>query len=135
MDDILTTDTLEELVNLLIRLVEVAGAIVIFTGATVAFARFLLILLRHRVTDGDGFSGIRLSLGRFLILGLEFQLASDILRTAVSPNFKDLVLLVFVATIRTALNYVLRREIREEEDEATARQSTPPPPSPPPDLP
>lgn len=48
------------------------------------------------------------------MLGLEFQLAADVLKTAVSPTWEQLGLLAAVATIRTALNYFLTREIAEE---------------------
>ncbi len=61
------------------------------------------------------FVPIRLSLGRFLTLGLEFQLASDILRTAIAPSFEELGQLAAIATIRTVLNYFLSREIAEWE--------------------
>ena len=44
--------------------------------------------LRDR--DAGAFVPVRLTLGRFLALGLEFQLASDVLRTAVAPSFREL---------------------------------------------
>ncbi|MFI0793306.1 DUF1622 domain-containing protein [Micromonospora rubida] len=68
----------------LVALVEVTGALVIFVGAVWAALRFVAEGLRHR--SAAVFTPIRLSLGRFLVLGLEFQLAADILRTAVSPT-------------------------------------------------
>src|SRR3712207_8976901 len=40
---------------------------------------------------------IRLILGQFLALGLEFQLASDILGTAVSPTFEEIGKLAAIA--------------------------------------
>lgn len=57
---------------------------------------------------------MRLRLGRFLALGLEFQLASDLLRTAVAPSFEEIGKLAAVAAIRTGLNWFLGRELREE---------------------
>jgi uncharacterized protein DUF1622 len=56
-------------------------------------------------------------LGRFLALGLEFQLAGDILRTAIAPTFEEIGQLAAIAAIRTALNFFLGREIKEERDE------------------
>ena len=64
--------------------------------------------------DAAAFIPVRLTLGRFLALGLEFQLASDVLRTAVAPSFRELGQLAAVAAIRTALKYFLSREIAEE---------------------
>ncbi|MGK5441261.1 DUF1622 domain-containing protein [Micromonospora sp. URMC 105] len=94
-------------------LVEIAGAVVIFVGALWAALRFVVEGLRHR--SAAVFTPVRLSLGRFLALGLEFQLAADILRTAVSPTFDQIGQLAAIAAIRTALNYFLRREIEHEQ--------------------
>ena len=63
-----------------------------------------------RARDTGAFVLVRLTLGRFLALGLEFQPASDVLRTAVAPSFRGLGQLAAVAAIRTALNYYLARE-------------------------
>lgn len=104
--------TLRTAVDGLVRVVEAAGALVIFVGAAVAFVRFLVLGLRTR--SAEAFVPVRLGLGRFLALGLEFQLASDILRTAIAPSFSELGKLAAVAGIRTALNFFLGREIREE---------------------
>ena len=54
---------------------------------------------------------IRLRLGRWLVLGLEFLLAADILKTAVAPTWTEIGQLAAIAALRTALNHVLRREI------------------------
>ncbi|MEH0974824.1 DUF1622 domain-containing protein [Micromonospora sp. CPCC 205546] len=99
----------------LVTAVEVAGAAVIFVGAAWAALRFVVEGLRHR--SAAVFTPIRLSLGRFLTLGLEFQLAADILRTAVSPTFAQIGQLAAIAAIRTALNYFLGREIRQEQQQ------------------
>ena len=97
----------------LVLAVETAGAVIIFVGAVWAALRFVAEGLRRR--SAAAFTPIRLSLGRFLILGLEFQLAADILRTAFSPTFTQIGQLAAIATIRTALNWVLSRDIREEQ--------------------
>jgi uncharacterized membrane protein len=73
------------------------------------------------------FAPVRLDLGRFLVLGLEFQLAADILRTAIAPRFTQLAQLAAIAAIRTVLNFFLGREIKEqrqlvEADQASAAQ-------------
>jgi uncharacterized membrane protein len=105
----LLTDT----VNVLVGVVEACGVIVVVIGAVSTFARFVWVGLRERSAAAG--SKVRLSLGRFLALGLEFQLASDILRTAVAPSFRELGQLAVVATIRTVLNYFLAKEIAEEQ--------------------
>jgi uncharacterized membrane protein len=116
---------LEDVVNVLVQVVEAAGAVIIFVGAVIAFARFLLIAFRR---EGMGpFAQLRLDLGRFLVLGLEFQLAADILRTAVAPNFTELAQLAAIAAIRTALNFFLGLEIKEETELVRADKAAAPP--------
>ncbi|MBO4260528.1 DUF1622 domain-containing protein [Streptomyces griseorubiginosus] len=108
----------------MVHLVEFAGAVVIVVGALWAF----LQLLRGAASWGRlskagvweprwEFNRIRLSLGRFLTLGLEFQLAGDILRTAIAPTFTEIGQLAAIATIRTVLNYFLGKEIEKERIE------------------
>ncbi|MBX7266653.1 DUF1622 domain-containing protein [Micromonospora sp. Llam7] len=99
--------------QVLVTAVEIVGASVIVAGAAWAALRFVVDGLRHR--DAAVFTRIRLTLGRFLTLGLEFQLAADILRTALSPTFAQIGQLAAIAAIRTVLNYVLGREIEQEQ--------------------
>ncbi|UQU62612.1 DUF1622 domain-containing protein [Couchioplanes caeruleus] len=119
MDALVSEQWLSRAVDLLVRLVEAAGAVVIFTGAVTAFVWFLIAAVRRGGTER--FVPVRLSLGRFLALGLEFQLASDILRTAIAPTLREIGELAAVAAIRTALNYFLAREIKEERTELERR--------------
>lgn len=108
---VLPEEFLRDAVDLLVRLVEAAGAVVIFLGAVLAIVLFLRVLPSR---SPERFTAVRLTLGRFLALGLEFQLASDVLRTAIAPSFEELGKLAAVAAIRTALNFFLAREIKEE---------------------
>ncbi|WP_211434982.1 DUF1622 domain-containing protein [Blastococcus sp. DSM 46786] len=105
-------ELLQELVNVLVVIVEACGAAVIIVGAVWAFLLFLWVGLRDRSTRA--FVPVRLTLGRFLALGLEFQLAADILKTAVAPSWEEIGQLAAIAAIRTALNYFLGKEIAEE---------------------
>jgi uncharacterized membrane protein len=113
--DVLSEDLLREYVDLLVRIVEAVGALVIFTGACIAAVRFVLAAVRP--SRDVQFTSVRLELGRYLALGLEFQLASDILSTAVAPTFGEIGKLAAIATIRTVLNYFLRKEIEAEKTE------------------
>ena len=120
MPSIISEEWLRQAVGLLVRLVEAAGAIVIFAGALVGFVRFAYAAIRTR--RAENFVPVRLDLGRFLALGLEFQLGSDLLRTAVAPSFREIGQLAAVAAIRTALNFFLGREIKEEREETAQKE-------------
>ncbi len=114
-EDFLSEELLREYVDLLVRLVEGAGALIIFLGAALAFARFVRSSIRPR--SDDDFTSVRLGFGRYLVLGLEFQLASDVLSTAVAPTFEEIGKLAAIAAIRTVLNYFLGKEIAAERAE------------------
>ena len=111
-------------VELLVHLVEAAGALIVFVGVVIAFARFFVGVLIHR--ERAKFSELRVDFGHFLLLGLDFQLAADVLETTVAPTFEQIGKLAAIATIRTALNYFLTREIREAAQETTERDEPAP---------
>jgi uncharacterized membrane protein len=50
-------------------------------------------------------------LSRWLLLGLEFMLAADLIATAVAPNWDDIGKLGAIAAIRTVLGFFLGRDI------------------------
>ncbi len=129
--EVLPESTLRNVVDVMVRLVEAGGAAVIVIGAVFAMVKFVVALLRRNL---DEFTSVRLTLGRFLALGLEFQLASDVLRTAISPSFQEIGKLAAIAAIRTALNFFLAREIAGEQraiEQASADRSAPTPGRPP----
>ena len=65
---------------------------------------------------------VRLKLGRWLALVLEFELAADILRTAVAPTWTEIGQLAAIAALRTALNFFLQREIDGAEARSVVRR-------------
>jgi uncharacterized membrane protein len=102
---------------------EIAAAVVIGLGVIRGiwdYLRQLLSRSRHHV---DATEGIRLKLGRVLTLGLEFTVASDILRTAVAPTRQDILNLGAIVLLRTLLNYFLEREIRQGEQQRSSQKS------------
>lgn len=130
-------DLLKQLTLWLASGTEAAAALVIALAAIEATVRSLGLFLRRSIRDRnddddgthDAKEEIRLKLGRWLALSLEFALAADILRTAVAPSWDEIGKLAAIAVLRTALNFFLQREI----DGARARQgrgagATPPAP-------
>ncbi|HEX8910930.1 MAG TPA: DUF1622 domain-containing protein [Humisphaera sp.] len=92
---------------------ELIGAAAVAIGVVLAAILFARALASR--SGANGFTGVRLTLARYLALGLEFQLASDILSTAVAPTWDRIGKLGAVAIIRTALNFFLSREMKEEQ--------------------
>ena len=96
--------------------IETVGALIIALG--ILSAGWLLVKAVARRQTAD-FTAIRLTLARYLALALEFQLGADILSTAIAPSWEQIGKLGAIAVIRTALNYFLSREMREERPEAS----------------
>lgn len=99
-------------------LVEAIGAAVIGLGVLATTYRYVLTLVGVREYTNNE---IRLYLGRYLALGLEFQLGADILSTAVAPTLDDVILLGAIAAIRTVLNYFLSQELERERRQIAPR--------------
>ena len=104
---------MEELVKEVARSIALgaeAGAVLIIGYGTVE--AFVLILKRF---NRRWEPGIRkeawLRLGMWLLLGLEFELAADIVRSVISPTWIDIGRLGAVAAIRTFLNYFLEKDL------------------------
>jgi uncharacterized membrane protein len=103
--------TVINLVQWLKLFVETTGAIIIGIGVITAAYLFIRTFITPRQ---EGFNGVRLTLARYLALALEFQLGADILSTAIAPSWDQIGKLGAIAIIRTALNYFLTREMKEE---------------------
>ncbi len=101
---------LEEFVRILALALEFTAALCIAVG----FVKTFILLLKRRKADYSPlYNRLRLLFGGWLALALEFQLASDIVKTTVAPTYENLIQLGAVAIIRTFLNYFLSKELHE----------------------
>jgi uncharacterized membrane protein len=111
MDQLVTEA--KSIIDYISRGVEVGAALVIAAASAEAIVKALLLFMRRR-SPPEAKNEIRLTLGRWLAIALEFELAADILRTAVTPTWTDIEQLAAIAALRTALNYFLAKEIEKE---------------------
>lgn len=92
------------------KTIEAAGVAVIVLGVLRATLRFLPELFRD--AEHAHFRDYRRSIGRSILLGLEFLIAGDIIRTvAVDPSFQSVGVLAIIVGIRTFLSLELELEI------------------------
>jgi uncharacterized membrane protein len=99
-----------DVILFLARAVEMVGIVAILVGAVVASARFLRQWVRGRI--GGAFTVYRVDLGRAMLLGLEFLIIAEIVRTvAMVPTFTDLGILGGIVLIRIFLTIMLEVEI------------------------
>lgn len=101
-------------------LIEIVGTLLIGIGVLITTVRLAGVLRHPRL---EGYVKTRMTLARFLALGLEFQLAADIVATAVAPSWTQLGKLGAIAVIRTGLNYFLAREIKEGQQAINSEPS------------
>ena len=98
--------------------IELVGAAFIAVGIVLALVVFVRASNRAR---RDAFTESRLTLARYLVVALEFQLAADVLSTAIAPTWEQIGKLAAIVVIRTVLNFFLMHEVAAEE--AKARKS------------
>lgn len=94
---------------------EIAAATVIGIAIMRESIAYLRALRQPALAQAETHQTIRLRLGRALVLGLEFTVASDILATVVSPTRDELIDLGAIILLRSLLNYFLEQEIRQVE--------------------
>jgi len=102
--------------------IETTGAVIIGIGVMIAVYEFARSLFSPRLKS---YNRIRLTLARYLALALEFQLGADILSTAIAPSWEQIGKLGAIAIIRTALNFFLTHEMREESEKAQTDGTSP----------
>lgn len=73
--------------------------------------------------DGHHERDVWLRLGRSLVAGLTFQLAADVLETAITTSWDEVARLGAIAAIRTFLNYFLERDLGEIRGRQRSAQS------------
>lgn len=92
--------------------VEALAALVIGLAVLQATFQALRLFSARPAQPEDAKIEVRLRLGRWLSLALEFELAADILRTAIAPSWDEIGKLAAIVVLRTLLNYFLEREIQ-----------------------
>jgi uncharacterized membrane protein len=91
--------------------VDLAGVAVIVGGALLGTVLYVRGLLRGEPA-GEAYRRYRQGLGRAILLGLEFLVAGDIIRTvAISPTFQSVGVLAAIVLVRTFLSFSLEVEL------------------------
>lgn len=96
--------------------ISVLGVLVIVFGVLCGLIRFL----RSELSAARGANveeerrKLRQVLGYYLLLGLEFLIAADIIDTLMKPTTQDLIVLGAIVAIRTVISYSLNSELSHE---------------------
>lgn len=129
--------TFKDTVEVIGLVIDGAGVLAIVLALLFATFRYAVVGLR----EPDGYRRFRQDLGRGILLGLEFLVAADIIRTvAVVPTLEGVLVLGLIVLIRTFLSMALQVELEgrwpwQHEDTASptlvraAEPDTPPDPA------
>lgn len=114
-----------EVIETVGKTIDGVGVAVIAVGALISAAGVI-----PRLKTGDAYRVFREQLGRSILLGLEFLVAADIIRTvAVTPDARSVAVLGGIVLIRTFLSFSLQLEVtgywpwqkaRQQRDAAAA---------------
>ncbi len=113
------------LLNVIVTSINLVGVMIVIWGFFVAAAGFIRMKLHpHSV----GFflleaNKIRAVLGTYILFGLEFMIAADIIHTFLKPTHEDLIVLATIVAIRTVISYFLGREVDEARRDEEARRN------------
>lgn len=105
-----------------VTVIDAMALVVIVYGTAEAFIRGLHAVLSS--STGHETRDVWLRYARWLVAGLTFQLAADIIETSIAPTWEDIARVGIIALIRTFLNYFLERdlqEIRERQQQSDER--------------
>lgn len=110
----------QELINAIVTVFEVVGALIIFYGSARAVAEIVASTVHRRP---PGYSAIRREYTKKISLALEFFVANDLVRTILEPSLNQAIVLAFIVAIRTVVGWSLSQELKElERSEAPVKQ-------------
>ena len=110
--------------NILATIIGVISLLIVTYGVFVGFIAFLRNEFKriNGTYTINNVRQLRADFGSYLLLGLEFLIASDILKTVVDPTLDELAILGGVV-IRTVLSVFLNKEIKELAEEENSKST------------
>ncbi|MFA5156712.1 MAG: DUF1622 domain-containing protein [Candidatus Omnitrophota bacterium] len=102
-----------DLINAVSFALNIIGALVIIWGVIISLMEFFQSAAAEKGDCLKCNEIIRLKLGSYLVLGLEFFIAGDIIKTIITPTWQSLGMLGVIVVIRTILSYFLTKDLRK----------------------
>ena len=104
-------EVLRYYVNIITLVIDISAGIIIGISAIFAIVSFFKILGKSIKEQTQEKETIRLRLARGMLLALDFEVGSDILKTILVPSITELSILGVVVGIRIVLSWSLSKEI------------------------
>ena len=92
--------------------IDIAVGVVIAISVIRGFIMYVKLLRRSPLDQSREEEGIKQYVGNGLILALDLEVGSDIIRTILAPSESDLISLVVIVAIRITLSWSLSRDIK-----------------------
>jgi uncharacterized membrane protein len=105
------------IVEYAVMIIHAMALVIIIVGTIEAFLRSVCAIFSPSA-GGRQFRDAYLRYARWLVGGLTFQLAADILETSIAPSWDEIGRVGAIAVIRTFLNYFLERDLAAVERHA-----------------
>jgi len=95
--------------------IDLAAIAILVLAALKFIAHFVGFEIKrlHGLECVEGIRNLRLQLGSYILLSLEFVIISDIIQSAITRSLDDLLTLGLLVIIRIALSFFLGRELSE----------------------
>lgn len=108
-------EALEQFFEYVALAIDLVGISIILWGFSLSLKDWLVLEVKKRELLGflTGTRMIRCQLGTYLLIGLEFMIASDIIHSFISRSPEDLIFLGTIVVIRTLIGYFLGKEMEE----------------------
>jgi uncharacterized membrane protein len=97
-----------------VMIIQIMALLVVAFGTIQAFVHSLRAMFSPSAS-GQHFHGGYVQYARWLIAGLTFQLAADIIQTAFAPSWDEIGQLAAIAAIRAFVNYFLEHDMARQE--------------------
>jgi uncharacterized membrane protein len=101
------------IINAVSFILNIIGALITIWGIIVSLSEFLEKEISRRAEAIRLNEAIRIKLGSYLVLALEFFIAGDIVKTIITPSWESLGILGAIVVIRTILSYFLTKDIKK----------------------
>jgi uncharacterized membrane protein len=109
---------MQQVLNYVTLVIGSLGGLIIVYGVILGSVDLIRAEFRSFRRDAETshrFEKIRFDIGFHLLLGLEFLIAADIIRTIISPTLEELTILGGIVAIRTVISYFLGKEIGQRK--------------------
>ncbi len=106
-------DAFHSIINSASFALNIIGALITIWGIILSLCEFLKKEFLRKEDCLKCNEVIRLKLGSYLVLALEFFIAGDIVKTIITPTWQSLGILGAIVVIRTILSYFLTKDLKK----------------------